>query len=191
MAELVGYYKDVFTLLTACAARQLDDVTFRRSEVKVQGLAEYAGKYLKKLIRKQQVEIQMEVDCESLTVIGDEVLLRFLLANLLEEAVRYAHPGKLKLSVRNENGFARFDFTDCRRAYTQETLNALFYPDKSRMCPAGSSGTLVGTEYLVCKQIIREHDDYAGRRGCRINASPATGEGFTVWFTVPLSQKRI
>lgn len=191
MAELVGYYKDVFTLLTACAARQLDDVTFRRSEVKVQGLAEYAGKYLKKLIRKQQVEIQMEVDCESLTVIGDEVLLRFLLANLLEEAVRYAQPGKLKLSVRNENGFARFDFTDCRRAYTQETLNALFYPDKSRMCPAGSSGTLVGTEYLVCKQIIREHDDYAGRRGCRINASPATGEGFTVWFTVPLSQKRI
>ena len=50
---------------------------------------------------------------------------------------------------------------------------------------AGEKGELYGTEYLVCKQIIRDHDEFAGRRGCRINAEPAQEGGFTVYFTLP------
>ena len=46
-------------------------------------------------------------------------------------------------------------------------------------------GILTGTEYLICKQVIRDHDEFAGRRGCRINAQPAADGGFTVWFTLP------
>ena len=30
LSELVSYYKDVFSLLSSCAARQLDEITFRR-----------------------------------------------------------------------------------------------------------------------------------------------------------------
>ena len=30
MEELVAYYKDIFTILSSCAARQLEEVTFRR-----------------------------------------------------------------------------------------------------------------------------------------------------------------
>lgn len=50
-----------------------------------------------------------------------------------------------------------------RREKTREELNQLFYPDLSRMT-AGEKGELYGTEYLVCKQIIRDHDEFAGRR---------------------------
>lgn len=50
---------------------------------------------------------------------------------------------------------------------------------------AGEKGELRGTEYLVCKQIIRDHDEFAGRRGCRINAEPGKDGGFTVYFTLP------
>ena len=46
-------------------------------------------------------------------------------------------------------------------------------------------GTLVGTEYLICKQIIRDHDEFTGRRGCRMNASQAKDGGFVVWCTIP------
>ena len=49
----------------------------------------------------------------------------------------------------------------------------------------GEKGELRGTEYLVCKQIIRDHDEFAGKRGCRINAEPAENGGFTVYFTIP------
>jgi hypothetical protein len=78
----------------------------------------------------------------------------------------------------------RFDFIDRRRQYTQEELNQLFYPDLSRMQHDGE-GALTGTEYLICKQIIRDHDEFAGRRGCRMNASLVEGGGFMVWCTVP------
>ena len=71
-----------------------------------------------------------------------------------------------------------------RRTYTQEELNAWFYPSLARMY-AGNRNELVGTEFLVCKQIIRDHDEYGGKRGCRINACPEAGGGYTVWFTIP------
>lgn len=41
----------------------------------------------------------------------------------------------------------------------------------------GQEGVLTGTEYLICKQVIRDHDEFAGRRGCRINAQPAAEGG--------------
>ena len=53
------------------------------------------------------------------------------------------------------------------------------------MMATGEKGELRGTEYLVCKQIIRDHDEFAGKRGCRINAEPAENGGFTVYFTIP------
>ena len=80
--------------------------------------------------------------------------------------------------------FVRFDFRDTRREKSQEELNLLFYPHLSRM-KQGQEGVLTGTEYLICKQVIRDHDEFAGRRGCRINAQPAAEGGFTVWFTLP------
>ena len=50
---------------------------------------------------------------------------------------------------------------------------------------------LGGMEDLLCKQIIRDHDEFAGRRGCRINAEPAEKGGFAVYFTLPRYLKRI
>ena len=78
----------------------------------------------------------------------------------------------------------RFRFTDMRREKSQEELNQLFYPNLARMT-AGEKDKLRGTEYLVCKQIVRDHDEFAGRRGCRINAEPGVEGGFTVYFTIP------
>lgn len=185
MWELVDYYKDVFTLLTSCAARQLDGVTFRRTEIDVNGLVISATRYLQRVSRKLPYTLTLEVNAEPVGVAGDRVLLAFLLENLLDEAIRYPEAGRLKLKIYRIEAFVRFDFTDSRRNFTQSELNELFYPDKNRMQQGNSSGGLTGTEYLVCKQIIRDHDEFAGRRGCRINATAAGNRGFTVWFTVP------
>ena len=118
-------------------------------------------------------------------VIGDVVQLKFLLECLIDEAVSFPADGVLRLEVRQDDGFVRFLFTDTRREKTVDELNQLFYPNLLRM-EKGGDGGLVGTEYLVCKQIIREHDEYGGRRGCRINAEPSSEGGFTVYFTIPM-----
>ena len=92
MSELVGYYKDIFTLLSSCASRQLEEVTFRRSEVGVTELAEGAEKYLRKVMRKRNFTLEWQMDVPPLWVTGDRVLLLFLLENLIDEATRYEVP---------------------------------------------------------------------------------------------------
>ena len=118
---------------------------------------------------------------------GDKVLLSFLLENLLEAAYACPEEGTLELKVEPDGDFVRFSLTDRRQSLPSTVLNELFYPDLKRM--KGPDGQLTGTEYLVFKQTIREHDEFTGLRGCRINAEPAVGGGFTVWFTVPKAGK--
>lgn len=113
-----------------------------------------------------------------------------MLENLIDEALSVPVAGKIRLTCAVEDDFVRFLFTDMRREKTREELNQLFYPNLVRMT-AGEKGKLCGTEYLLCKQIIRDHDEFAGRRGCRINAEPAEKGGFSVYFTLPRYLKRI
>jgi len=184
MTELIEYYKGIFTILSSCASRQLEEVTFRRTVISVQELLDAAGKYFKKSMKNRSERIELEIDPMEAKVIGDVNQLRFLLENLIDEALTVREDGVIRLQARKDNEYIRFLFTDTRREKSVEELNQLFYPNLARMT-SGEKGELRGTEYLVCKQIIRDHDEFAGRRGCRINAEPAEGGGFTVYFTIP------
>ena len=184
MTELIEYYKGIFTILGSCASRQLEEVTFRRTVIPVQELLDAAGKYFKKLMKNRPERIELEIESMEAKVIGDVNQLRFLLENLIDEALTVREDGVIRLQARKDNEYIRFLFTDTRREKSVEELNQLFYPNLARMT-SGEKGELRGTEYLVCKQIIRDHDEFAGRRGCRINAEPAEGGGFTVYFTIP------
>ena len=184
--ELINYYKDIFGLLSSCAARQLDEITFRRTEIRSESVDEKLCRYFRKASRKLPFRLTLDSQIPSgLVLLGDAVLLDFLFENLINETLRYPEPGRLEVSAcADNNGFIRFAFTDMRRTYTQEELNTWFYPSLERM-HEGNGNELIGTEFLVCKQIIRDHDEYGGKRGCRINACPEAGGGYTVWFTIP------
>ena len=56
MTELIEYYKGIFTILSSCASRQLEEVTFRRTVIPVQELLDAAGKYFKKLMKNRYGE---------------------------------------------------------------------------------------------------------------------------------------
>lgn len=196
ITELIEYYKGIFTILSSCASRQLEEVTFRRTTIPVQELFDAAGKYFRKSMknRAEKIELVMEpMDAKAVgdkrmvedeKVIGDVNQLRFLFENLIDEALTVHEEGVLRLQARRDEEYIRFLFTDTRREKSVTELNQLFYPNLARMT-SGEKGELRGTEYLVCKQIIRDHDEFAGRRGCRINAEPTVGGGFTVYFTIP------
>lgn len=190
IGELMDYYKEVFTLLTSCAARQLEEVTFRRGVVTAEALTTHAKRYFAKLTRRQSHKLSLRVIAPSLSMVGDLTQLKLLLECLLNEAVVAAQAGELVLELSEAGEYVRFDFTDTRRSYTQEELNLLFFPQLSRI-KQESNGVLSGTEFLISKQIIREHDEFAGRRGCRINAEPVQdGSGYTIWFTIPIKKNR-
>lgn len=185
VGELIEYYNVIFTTLSRCASKQLEEVTFRRTTVSVGDLLTEAEKYFRKSAKgcTHQVELIVKGERDG-AVAGDWILLCYLLECLIDEALSYPASGCLSLSTAVEDDFVRFMFTDFRRQKSQEELNQLFYPDLSRMT-VKEGGKLSGTEYLICKQIVREHDEFAGRRGCRINATREGEAGFTVYFTIP------
>ena len=184
ITELIDYYKSIFTILSQCASRQLEEVTFRRTTITVEELFQHAEKYFRRLTKNQSVKLKLHTEVLHARVTGDKHLLCFLLENLIDEAFSVPEDGILHLKAVGDGDYIRFLFTDSRREKTVEELNQLFYPNLLRMTAAGK-GELVGTEYLVCKQIVRDHDEFAIRRGCRINAEPCAEGGFTVYFTIP------
>ena len=184
IGELIEYYKGIYTILSQCASRQLEEITFRRTAIAVPELMKTAEKYFHKVNKRIAVSLHFHTEAVNECVIGDMNLLRFLLENLIDEVVSVPVSGDIYLSSVVENDFVRFLFTDTRRDKTRDELNQLFYPNLARMT-AGEKRDLCGTEYLICKQIIRDHDEFAGRRGCRINAEPAKEGGVTVFFTLP------
>ena len=196
VAELVSYYKEVFELLSARAARQCEEVTFRRTQFAVETLTAHAENYFKKALRKQTLrregtalpQLILTVQPVEAVLTGDREALCFLMENLIDEALSHNGAGELRLTAKTDGGFVRFDFCDTRRTLSERELNILFSPDhlQETKMTVETDGTLRGTEYLVCRQIIREHDEYLGHPGCRINAEPLPdGGGFAVWFTIP------
>lgn len=135
-------------------------------------------------------------------VIGDYSELSFLMEAILNEAYNYPNSGELSLSYEYDNKFIRFLFIDNRRRYTERELNRLFTPDylidagtldkRADQISEGddSKVTIDGVEYLICRQIIREHDEYLGYPGCRINAEASDEGGLLIWFTVPFMEIR-
>jgi light-regulated signal transduction histidine kinase (bacteriophytochrome) len=190
ISELIDYYKGIFTILSSCAARQLEEVTFRRGTVETDDLLAYAQKYFTKMNKRMQSPVRFRTEGSGMKVTGDVIQLRFLFESLIDECLSVPEEGEVILEAKADGEFVRFLFTDRRREKTVEELNQLFYPDLARMT-ASEEGKLKGTEYLICKQIIRDHDEFAGQRGCRINAEPSPEGGFTVYFTIPKKRESL
>lgn len=140
MTELIEYYKGIFTILSSCASRQLEEVTFRRTVIPVQELLDAAGKYFKKLMKNRPERIELEIESMEAKVIGDVNQLRFLLENLIDEALTVREDGVIRLQARKDNEYIRFLFTDTRREKSVEELNQLFYPNLARMT-SGEKGS--------------------------------------------------
>ena len=151
MTELIEYYKGIFTILSSCASRQLEEVTFRRTVIPVQELLDAAGKYFKKLIKNRPERIELEIEPMEAKVIGDVNQLRFLLENLIDEALTVREDGVIRLQARKDNEYVRFLFTDTRREKSVEELNQLFYPNnKTYFGLIPTNSLLPGTTYAWC-----------------------------------------
>lgn len=180
--ELVDYYRMVFSILTACASRQLEEVTFRRATVEVSTLLDGAARYHAKCRKSYPEAPELSVESCDACIQCDPQLISFLIEQLIDASLTLSATDKLQLSATPDGDFIRISLTNCSRILASEYLNTLFYPTQSRI--THMDGQLQGTEYIVCRQIIREHDAHFNHVGCRIKAEP-TPEGYSLWFTLP------
>ncbi|MCR4614073.1 MAG: DUF5113 domain-containing protein [Bacteroidaceae bacterium] len=173
--ELATYYKEVFTLLSANAARQMEDVNFRRQRIPVARLVNF--------VRKRKVSVSD--DQPTCDVLGDEVLVRYLLDNLIGAFLQMSKDADIVMSTSVLGGFVQFQLSMNGRGFSTDELHAMFYPETLRY--DADTDTLHGAQMLIAKQIVRLHDDYV-RRGCRIEARPANSDdasGLCILFTLP------
>lgn len=175
LEELIVFYRSIYTTLFQQAERQLNAITFRRRDFKASDLLAQAAQLFAKMCAKRRIDARLEILDVPCEIRGDEEMLLFLLENLFCAALdrkEQLQGTVFLLTLQTEGDFARFSMEDPRDIYTQEELEELFMPEGG------------GIPYLICKQIIREHDTYMNFCGCRINAEK-THDGARIWFTIP------
>ena len=139
-------------------------------------------KHQKKGMVKTMVKV---VGSSDLKVQGDKIFIQTLLDNIISLYFEHESGGELLVNFDVSDGFAKFAFTDTVYRYADEDISQLFYIDNVKY--DAKSDTLSGAQYMICRQIVREHDAYSARRGCRIyveNNDEEMGSSFI--FTLPL-----
>ena len=111
---------------------------------------------------------------------GDRLRLRQVLANLVNNAIKFTEAGEVTVRVRPAGaGWVRFEVADTGIGVAPEQQAALFEP----FTQADSSTTRVyggtGLGLAICRQLVDLMDGQIG-----MESKP--GIGSTFWFTVPL-----
>ena len=178
LAELVQYYRHVYSLLCRQADAQVSQPGFRRQDVSLDDISSRVQAIFKRVCRQQKIEAELGVESNlslNTTVLADAALLDILFENLLREMMHAGASFRLLFSV--DGNFMRFTLRDQSLTYDEETLSNVFFPESGHI------------PYLIAKQILREHDTYCNHPGCRLVAQKtADGEGYEIYFTLLLSQ---
>jgi len=172
MEELVDYYREIFGILSQYALSQTTSQLVHRDVFGVSECADKVQTYIAKARARNGYSGNVSVNAQELTVTADRVMLDYLLENLVDKGM--ADGGDMTLKVKADDRFVRFELHRKCPAPDPEVLDGLFTPLKNKDNMA----------YVLCRQIIREHDEAFGHPGCRINAE-SEQDGVMIWFTVP------
>ena len=175
MEELVDYYREIFGVLSQYALSQTKGQLLHREVFKVSDVTEQVSKTVAKMKSKNGFAGKVSVEASALKVSADRVMLVYLLESLIGRGMEEG--GDMKVTVRADGAFVRFELHRKCQTPSQEVLDGLFTPlmNKENMA------------YVLCRQIIREHDEAFGHPGCRINAE-SEKDGMVIWFTVPKAE---
>lgn len=171
MSELVGYYRDIFGILSQQALAQTGMQLVQRSAIDVDSLMREVSDSIG---RKRNAE--MHVIGSGLVMTADDILVRYLLESLLERGIEMGCGSPVELKSQIDGQFVRVGVFLPGISPNPDTL----------FSPLEGSDSMA---FVLCSRIIREHDECFGHAGCRINAESRQG-GTLIWFTLPSAQKQ-
>ncbi|MBK1988475.1 hybrid sensor histidine kinase/response regulator [Sphaerospermopsis aphanizomenoides BCCUSP55] len=110
--------------------------------------------HLTALEKHVTIEFSSVGDCRS--TFGDESLLRHILGNLLNNAIKYSHPhSKIKFELISQNQTVTFRFQDWGIGISKEDQNQLFLPFHRGENVGNISGTGMGL--AIVKKCVEAH----------------------------------
>lgn len=155
LLELVTYYRHIYMLLYEQAQRQTDQSLLRVQFLAVSDLFAYASKAYGIVCQPTKARVK-----------GNKMLLRMFFDQMLA-----AVSANAALSAE-ESGDMTYIIYNVEGHLTPEQLSELFSPQTEQL------------EYLVMRQIIREHDAACGHPGLRLKAE-CTEQGYRIVFSLP------
>ncbi|HVT13520.1 MAG TPA: ATP-binding protein [Fimbriimonadaceae bacterium] len=173
-AESIGRLVQEMLVLARADAGQL---TMQRERIDLRVVAtDVLGNF-----SPENVELAADLQDSPVTILGDCEHLRRVLANLIENALRYTPAGgTITVSVHSEGATARLQVRDTGEGVSAEHLPHLterFYrADPSR---ARSDGG-VGLGLAICKTIVEAHQG-------TLQIESTVGQGTTVSVRIPLA----
>lgn len=173
MHELVMYYKEVYTLLSAQAERQTQTGGFKNTRHAVSQVLRNFKSTAQKMMKRTQAAFDVQIQDmtpDGTSVRADAQMLQYLTEQLLRYVTTTA-PGNLAITAELQGTQVRFTLHDDMLQLDDEQCHCLFYPQKGNI------------PLLVAKQIIREHDAMGNHPGLRM-AAETQPTGTNIYFTL-------
>lgn len=149
----------------------------RDEAIMVDALVDEVLADLEPLAREKHVELTG--NCEAITIVGSDILIYRLVYNLVENAIKYNHPGgQVTVSASRKEKRVCLSVADTGNGIPEELRERVFEPffrvDKSRSRALGG----VGLGLALVHEIVRVHDG-----NVTVRSNPSGGTVFEVMFT--------
>ena len=148
----------------------------RDETIMVDALVDEVLADLEPLAREKDVELTG--NCEDITIVGSDILIYRLVYNLVENAIKYNHPGgQVTVSASRKEKCVCLSVADTGNGIPEELRERVFEPffrvDKSRSRALGG----VGLGLALVHEIVRVHDG-----SITVRSNPSGGTVFEVMF---------
>jgi heavy metal sensor kinase len=162
------------------ARADMGEVKMASAPVRLEELIEDIHGQASLLGQEQDVKVSL-ASLDSATVLGDELRLRELLLNIVDNAVKYSKPGgTVEIALRADQEMARLSVRDQGIGIRQEALGRIF--DRFYRTEEARTHTNKGTGLglAICAWITEMHHG-------RIEVESAPGAGSTFTIVLPLA----
>ena len=131
---------------------------------------------------KKGVSLRSKVP-ENTRVQADREMINTVLRNLINNAVKYSHPGgAIEIRSADSNGYLEVIVQDEGTGFERENLEKVFRIDTKFKSPGtqGEKGTGLGL--ILCRELVEKN-------GGEIRVESEEGSGATFYFTIPVSKQ--
>ena len=173
MLRLVGDLLDLATIDSG-------DLTLHRSELDLSAEIHEVASCYRLLAGAKKIRIDVDAP-ESLPWLGDHARIRQVLNNLIDNAIKFSHPGSsVRVSCVKEPGRVRTSVTDQGLGIPGGELHKLFTP-LGRTSSRATAGELsTGLGLAIVRRIVEAH-------GGHISVESEVGKGSSFCFDLPVS----